>query len=115
MTGSITKCEVDAVLYLMDNEVIKVAADTRCVSEHTEKNQVKSAMQKLEVGTQIGLVKKLFKMIYGIDFNVEEAKRILGSLCMLLIFTINIGNTDNFSRRFRRNTRRNEIECYNDI
>lgn len=40
----LTASETDAVLYLAEHEVVKVAADKRCVSEHTEKNQIKSAM-----------------------------------------------------------------------
>lgn len=38
----LTASETDAVLYLAEHEVVKVAADKRCVSEHTEKNQIKS-------------------------------------------------------------------------
>ena len=52
----LTASETDAVLYLAEHEVVKIAADKRCVSEHTEKNQIKSAMAKLGVTTQIGLI-----------------------------------------------------------
>jgi DNA-binding CsgD family transcriptional regulator len=65
---TLTYCEKEAVLYLAEYEVIKVAACRRNVSEHTQKNQVKAAMQKLGVCTQVGLIKEFFRLLYEIKF-----------------------------------------------
>lgn len=43
----LTASETEAVLYLAEYEIVKIAADKRCVSEHTEKNQIKSAMGQI--------------------------------------------------------------------
>lgn len=105
----LTRSETEAVLMLTEHEVIKIAADKRCVSEHTEKNQIKAAMAKLGVTTQIGLMKEVFRRVYGVEYSFEEAKRILISLCLLVLFLGNINHVDQ-ARRGRRVRRRVETE-----
>lgn len=71
----ITKGETAAILYQIEYEVTKIAADKRCVSEHTQKNQIMSAMAKYGVNTQIGLVKEFMKYFYEVD--IEAISRIV--------------------------------------
>jgi DNA-binding CsgD family transcriptional regulator len=105
----LTASETEAVLYLAEYEIVKIAADKRCVSEHTEKNQIKSAMAKLGVTTQIGLVKEFFRILYGIEFNLMKAREIMAA-CLLVLFISTLGNTDQLLRRSRRTRRRVEYE-----
>lgn len=105
----LTASETEAVLYLAEYEIVKIAADKRCVSEHTEKNQIKSAMAKLGVTTQIGLVKEFFRLLYGIEFNLMKAREIMAA-CLLVLFISTLGNTDQLLRRSRRTRRRVEYE-----
>lgn len=105
----LTASETEAVLYLAEYEIVKIAADKRCVSEHTEKNQIKSAMAKLGVTTQIGLVKEFFRLLYGIEFNLMKAREIM-TACLLVLFISTLGNTDQLLRRSRRARRRVEYE-----
>lgn len=105
----LTASETEAVLYLVEYEIVKIAADKRCVSEHTEKNQIKSAMAKLGVTTQIGLVKEFFRLLYGIEFNLMKAREIMAA-CLLVLFISTLGNTDQLLRRSRRARRRVEYE-----
>lgn len=105
----LTASETEAVLYLAEYEIVKNAADKRCVSEHTEKNQIKSAMAKLGVTTQIGLVKEFFRLLYGIEFNLMKAREIMAA-CLLVLFISTLGNTDQLLRRSRRTRRRVEYE-----
>ena len=105
----LTASETEAVLYLAEYEIVKIAADKRCVSEHTEKNQIKSAMAKLGVTTQIGLVKEFFRLLYGIEFNLMKAREIMAA-CLLALFISTLGNTDQLLRRSRRTRRRVEYE-----
>lgn len=105
----LTASETEAVLYLAEYEIVKIAADKRCVSEHTEKNQIKSAMAKLGVTTQIGLVKEFFRLLYGIEFNLMKAREIMAA-CLLVLFISTLGNTDQLLRRTRRARRRVEYE-----
>lgn len=105
----LTASETEAVLYLAEYEIVKIAADKRCVSEHTEKNQIKSAMAKLGVTTQIGLVKEFFRILYGIEFNLMKAREIMAA-CLLVLFISTLGNTDQLLRRSRRARRRVEYE-----
>ena len=105
----LTASETEAVLYLAEYEIVKIAADKRCVSEHTEKNQIKSAMAKLGVTTQIGLVKEFFRLLYGIEFNLMKACEIMAA-CLLVLFISTLGNTDQLLRRSRRARRRVEYE-----
>lgn len=105
----LTASETEAVLYLAEYEIVKIAADRRCVSEHTEKNQIKSAMAKLGVTTQIGLVKEFFRLLYGIEFNLMKAREIMAA-CLLVLFISTLGNTDQLLRRSRRARRRIEYE-----
>lgn len=105
----LTASETEAVLYLAEYEIVKIAADKRCVSEHTEKNQIKSAMAKLGVTTQIGLVKEFFRLLYGIEFNLMKAREIMAA-CLLVLFICTLGNTDQLLRRSRRARRRIEYE-----
>lgn len=105
----LTASETEAVLYLAEYEIVKIAADKRCVSEHTEKNQIKSAMAKLGVTTQIGLIKEFFRLLYGIEFNLMKAREIMAA-CLLVLFISTLGNTDQLLRRSRRARRRTETE-----
>lgn len=105
----LTASETEAVLYLAEYEIVKIAADKRCVSVHTEKNQIKSAMAKLGVTTQIGLVKEFFRLLYGIEFNLMKAREIMAA-CLLVLFISTLGNTDQLLRRTRRARRRVEYE-----
>lgn len=105
----LTASETEAVLYLAEYEIVKIAADKRCVSEHTEKNQIKSAMAKLGVTTQIGLVKEFFRILYGIEFNLMKAREIMAA-CLLVLFISTLGNTDQLLRRSKRTRRRVEYE-----
>lgn len=105
----LTASETDAVLYLAEHEVIKVAADKRCVSEHTEKNQIKSAMAKLGVSTQIGLIKEFFRLIYGVEFNLRDARQML-AIFFLSLFISTLNNTDQIARRARRIRSKTETE-----
>ena len=105
----LTASETDAVLYLAEHEVVKVAADKRCVSEHTEKNQIKSAMAKLGVTTQIGLIKEFFRLIYGIEFNLQAARQML-AIFFLSLFLSTWGNWDQVACRARRIRGRFEYE-----
>jgi DNA-binding CsgD family transcriptional regulator len=105
----LTHCEREAVLYLTEYEVIKVAADKRNVSEHTQKNQVKSAMQKLGVCTQVGLIKEFFRLIYGARFDIRDARQML-AVFMLTLIMYSLSNTNNtYVRRISRG-RRSGIE-----
>lgn len=105
----LTASEKDAVLYLAEYEVVKIAADKRCVSEHTEKNQIKSAMSKLGVTTQIGLIKEFFRLIYGIEFNLHNVRQML-AIFFLSLFISTLGNTDQIARRARRIRGKSETE-----
>lgn len=105
----LTASETDAVLYLAEHEVVKVAADSRCVSEHTEKNQIKSAMAKLGVTTQIGLIKEFFRLLYGVEFNLRDARQML-AIFFLSLFISTLYNTDQIVRRARRARSRTETE-----
>lgn len=105
----LTASETDAVLYLAEHEVVKVAADKRCVSEHTEKNQIKSAMAKLGVTTQIGLIKEFFRLIYGVEFNLQDARQML-AIFFLSLFLSTCGNWDQVTCRARRIRGRYEYE-----
>ena len=49
--STLSVAEKQSVIHLAEYEVVKVAASKRYVSEHTEKNQIKSAMAKLGVST----------------------------------------------------------------
>lgn len=98
---SLTLSERDAILYLAEHEVVKIAAEKRCVSEHTEKNQIKSAMAKLGVTTQIGLIKEFFRLIYGVEFNLKDARQMI-AMCLLVLFIYSLGSTDQLIRRGRR-------------
>ena len=109
----LTASETEAVLCLIEYEIVKIAADKRCVSEHTEKNQIKSAMSKLGVTTQIGLVKEFFRRLYGIEFNLMKAREIIAA-CLLLLFVSTLRNTDQLLRRSRRARRRVEYEIVLD-
>lgn len=106
----LTASETDAVLYLAEHEVVKIAADKRCVSEHTEKNQIKSAMAKLGVTTQIGLIKEFFRLIYGVEFNLKDARQLMAS-CLLILFLSTLSGTEQLTCLVRR-VRRNEVEFY---
>lgn len=106
---SLTASETDAVLYLAEHEVVKIAADKRCVSEHTEKNQIKSAMAKMGVTTQIGLIKEFFRLLYGIEFNLRDARQML-AIFFLSLFLSTLGNTDQITRRARRVRSRSKTE-----
>lgn len=106
---SLTASETDAVLYLAEHEVVKIAADKRCVSEHTEKNQIKSAMAKLGVTTQIGLIKEFFRLLYGVEFNLHDARQLL-AVFFLSLFLSTLGNTDQVARRARKVRMRVETE-----
>ena len=110
----LTASESDAVLYLAEHEVVKVAADKRCVSEHTEKNQIKSAMAKLGVTTQIGLIKEFFRLIYGIEFNLQDARQVL-AIFFLSLFLSTLGNLDQVGKRNRRIRRKGETELIMEI
>jgi DNA-binding NarL/FixJ family response regulator len=79
INATLTYCEKEAVMYLVKYEVIKIAASKRCVSEHTQRNQIKSAMSKLGAGTQIGLVKEFLRMLYGVRFEMCDARQMLVS------------------------------------
>lgn len=106
---SLTASETDAVLYLAEHEVVKIAADKRCVSEHTEKNQIKSAMAKLGVTTQIGLIKEFFRLLYGVEFNLRDARQML-AVFFLYLFLSTLGNTEQLARRARQVRIRVETE-----
>lgn len=105
----LTYSEKEAVLHLAEYEVVKVAADRRCVSEHTQKNQIKAAMAKLGVTTQIGLIKEFFRCLYGIEFNLLDARQIIAT-CLLIIFLSTLGNMDQLARRARQVRIRVETE-----
>ena len=107
---ALTSREKEAVIYLAEYEVVKVAADKRCVSEHTEKNQIKSAMLKLGVTTQIGLIKEFFHMLYNVEFSLRDARQAL-AVVFLAIFLTTINDFDQVARRTRIvRSRRNETE-----
>lgn len=110
---ALTFSEKEAVLHLIEYENAKLAAGARFVSDHTEKNQIKSAMSKLGVNTQIGLVKEFFRIIYGIEFNLMKAREIVAA-CLLVLFISTLGNTDQITRRVRRGRRRSETELIID-
>jgi hypothetical protein len=107
MNATLTRCEAEAVLFLTEYEVIKVAADMRCVSEHTQKNQIRAAMEKLGVCTQVGLIKEFFRLIYGVRFDMQDARQVIAA-CLLCLFVFSMGNVDAFVRRTR--ARRPEVE-----
>jgi DNA-binding CsgD family transcriptional regulator len=100
MNATLTRREAEAVLFLTEYEVIKVAADRRCVSEHTQKNQVRAAMEKLGVYTQVGLIKEFFHLIYGVRFDLRDARQMI-AVGLLCLFIFSIGNVDLFVRRTR--------------
>lgn len=105
----LTYSEKEAVLNLTEYEVVKIAADHRCVSEHTQKNQIKAAMAKLGVTTQIGLIKEFFRCLYGIEFNMMDARQMLAIFFLALYFST-LGNIDQMARRARRGRCRVETE-----
>jgi ABC-type taurine transport system ATPase subunit len=100
MNATLTRRETEAILYLTAYETIKIAADKRCVSEHTQKNQVRVAMDKLGVYTQVGLMKEFFHILYGVRFNLGDARQLIAS-CMLLLFISAMSHVDMFTRRVR--------------
>ena len=51
--STLSVSDKQAVIHFAEYEVVKVAAGKRYVSEHTEKNQIKSAMAKRGELTQI--------------------------------------------------------------
>lgn len=106
----LTASEKEAVLQLAEYEVAKVAASKRCISEHTEKNQIKAVMAKLEVTTQIGLMKELFRLIYGIEFNLQDARQ-MWAVFFLALFLSTMAEIDLLTCRTIR-VRRNEVEFY---
>jgi hypothetical protein len=99
-SAALTRCEIEAVMNLCEYEVIKVAACRRRVSEHTQKNQIRSAMEKLGVYTQIGLVKAFFRMFCGLQFDLQDVRR-LTAACLLCLFIFSIGHVDAFARKAR--------------
>jgi hypothetical protein len=105
----LTRCERDAVVFQIEYECTKVAADRRCVSEHTQKNQIKSAMTKLDANTQIGLIKAFFGMFYGVRFDIREARQ-MTAMFLLVLFLLSIRSVEQATRRARRGRRRNETE-----
>ncbi|MDR0385498.1 MAG: hypothetical protein LBH60_05425 [Prevotellaceae bacterium] len=107
----LTYCEREAVLYLAEYEVIKVAAYKRKVSEHTQKNQIKSAMAKLGVCTQVGLIKEFFRLAYNIQFSIKDVRQML-AVFLLILAVISVGNTDTFARRARGRRNETEYVCY---
>ena len=114
--NTLSVAERQAVILLAEYEVVKVAAGKRYVSEHTEKNQIKSAMAKMGVKTQIGLMKRLFKEIYGVEWNLEHALRVAGTLLLLCLYVTTLGQTDQITRRSRRSGRgRNEVELITEL
>lgn len=108
----LTNSEREAVSFLAEYEITKIAADKRCVSEHTQKNQIKAAMRKLGVNTQIGLVKEFFRIIYGVEFHINDVRQVLATM-FLCLFLSTLGNTDQLARRNRR-VRRSETELIID-
>jgi DNA-binding CsgD family transcriptional regulator len=108
MNATLTRRETEAVLFLTEYEVVKVAADRRCVSEHTQKNQIRSAMEKLGVCTQVGLIKEFFHLIYGVRFDLQDARQMTAT-CLLCLFIFSMGNVDSFVRRTTR-SKRPEVE-----
>lgn len=107
-SAALTVCEIEAVMYLAEHEVIKIAACHRRVSEHTQKNQVRSAMAKLGVYTQIGLVKEFFRMFCGFRFDPKDVRRIMAA-GLLCLFVVSIWHVDSFTRRTRYR-KKGEIE-----
>lgn len=109
----LSKAEKEAIVGLIEWESNKVAADKRCVSEHTQKNQIKAAMAKLEVHTQIGLVKEFFAHVYKAKFDINDARQMLSTaLLALFIYSISISNFDcsrTLRTRASRSRTRNEI------
>lgn len=105
----LTQAEYEAVAFQAEYEVAKIAADKRGVSFHTQKNQLKSAMAKLGVGTQIALLKEFFAHLYGIRYCLTETSRAI-STCLLVLFLSTLGQTDEFSR-IRRTSRRSAGVC----
>lgn len=112
--NKLSKAEMEAVFNLVEYESNKIAADKRCVSEHTQKNQIKAAMAKLEVHTQIGLVKEFFNHLYKVKFDINDARQMLSTaLLALFIYSISISNFDCSrtlrTRASRTSRTRNEI------
>ena len=109
MIAALSAAENEAVLFLAEYETVKVAADRRCVSEHTQHNQIRAAMEKLDVHTQIGLIKEFFRLMYGVRYSLSDATRRTAT-ALLLVFMVGMGNIDQIVRR-RCRMRRTEIEC----
>jgi predicted amino acid-binding ACT domain protein len=107
-TIPLTYCECEAVLHLAEYEVIKVAASKRNVSEHTQKNQIKSAMLKLGVCTQVGLIKEFFKLLYEVRFDIKDARQML-AIAMLALVMVSLSNINNVYTRRTVRGRRTEM------
>ena len=45
-------------------------------------------MAKLGVTTQIGLIKEFFRLIYGIEFNLQDARQMLAIFFYLSFFQL---------------------------
>jgi DNA-binding CsgD family transcriptional regulator len=109
MNAMLTLRETEAVVYLTAYEAIKIAADKRCVSEHTQKNQIRSAMEKLGVNTQVGLIKEFFRLLYGVRFDLRDARQLM-AMCLLVSFIGAISHVDAFARRMRARRTETVIE-----
>ena len=109
MEAELTPMEKEAVIALCDCESIKLAADYRCVSEHTQKNQIKSAMAKLEVRTQIGLIKEFFRLIHGVEIDLRNVRQVI-AIFLLTIVLASLSHVNQNRVRRGRSSRRSDTE-----
>jgi DNA-binding NarL/FixJ family response regulator len=110
MNAALTRSEWRAVQFLVEHEVEKIAADKRHVSEHTQKNQVRAAMAKLGVYSQIGLVKEFYRIVYNVKFDIRDVRQ-MAAACLLALFMLTLGETDCFTRRIH-GRRETQTEVY---
>lgn len=109
MESELTRMEKEAVIALYNYESIKIAADHRCVSEHTQKNQIKSAMAKLEVRTQIGLIKEFFRMVYGVEIDLRNVRQVI-AIFLLTLVVASLSHVNQNRVRRGRSSRRSDTE-----
>lgn len=109
--NALSICEAEAVRYQLEYESTKIAAARRCVSEHTQHNQIKAAMAKMGVHTQIGLLKEFYRHLYGIRYSLRDGTRRI-AMALMLVFLIGLGNVNQVMRRARRVRREGSVIEY---
>ncbi len=106
INSGLNRAEIAAVESLLECESVKIAAMKRGVSEHTQKNQIKSAMYKLDCCTQLGLMKEYLRRYHNTPIEYSAVKRTISFFMILAILFSGCIN----ARYMRSARRRIDIE-----